>query len=166
MPYPLRPMNRSALLMLCRLALIGLSSCAAMNIPVRLTYQAVDEVPLENGNVVALATGETLDVSNILANESKRPSTLLVHKIEGVYVLVGEGFKNLYVLNPKGETADVDFVPLLSVINGATEPKMRPGVASRCTLLTYKTTQGAEQKLFIGSEGKTSPSDCPDKKEI
>jgi len=146
------------------LSVLVLEACAAMSVPVRMTYQEVDEVPMQStGNVVALKTGETIDISLILANESKRPETLLVHRVEGVYVLVAEGFKNVYVMYPsKDETAGVDPVPLLST---ATEPKLRPGVASRCTLLTYKGAKGAEQKLYIGSGGATSPTDCPDKKE-
>ncbi len=118
----------------------------------------------ESGNMVTLATGETVDISNILANEgSKRADKLLVHKVEGVYVLIADGWKNVYTMFPKGEMADVDFVPLVGAANGASETKLRPGVASRCTLLTYKNAQGQEHKLYIGAEGKTSANDCPAK---
>src|SRR4051794_12129966 len=113
-------------------------SCAAMTIPAHFTYQAVDEVPLPQtgSGIVALDTGETIDVSSILASEGKRPTQLLMHKIEGVFVLVGEGFKNLYIVYPKGDKADVDLVPLAGAPNGAEQPKLRAGVASKCTLLT------------------------------
>ena len=139
-------------------------ACAAMTIPVHQTYQHVDEVRLpQTGSVVALDTGETLDLTLILHNEGKRPERLFLHKVEGVFVLIGDGFKNLYVIYPKGDTADVELVPL-SATTGVEAPKLRPGVASKCTLLTYKGN-GAEKKLFIGSDGKTSPSDCPDTKK-
>ena len=147
------------------LLLLVLASCAAFSIPVRQTYQAVDEVPVgDKGGWVALDTGETFDVSQILANEGKRPAQLLVHKVEGTFVLVGEGFRNLYTINPSGDSAGVNFVPLSGAPNGVEQPKLRPGVASKCTMLTYKAAQG-ERKLFIGADGKTSPTDCPDKKE-
>ncbi len=148
------------------LVLTPLAACAAFSIPVRQTYQAVDEVPVgDKGGVVALDTGETFDVSQILTQEGKRPTQLLVHKVEGTFVLVGEGFRNLYVINPKGDSAGVDFIPLSGAPNGVQQPKLRPGVASKCTVLTYNAAQGNERKLFIGADGKTSPTDCPDKKE-
>jgi len=88
---------------------------------------------------VALATGETIDVSLILANESKRPEKLLVHRVEGIYVFVGEGFKNLYVMYPsKDETAGVDPITLTGP---ALERCTRLGRRSQCR----STITGARQ---------------------
>jgi len=151
---------------LTALILAPLTACAAFTIPVRQTYQAVDEVPVtEKAGWVSLDTGESFDVTAILAAESKRPTQLLVQRVDGIYYMVGEGFKNLYLIEGSGESAGVNFIPLNGAPNGVEQPKLRPGVAQKCTVLAYKAAQGAEKKLYIGSGGKTSETDCPDKKE-
>lgn len=140
------------------------SGCAAVTVPWKGSYRAVDETPLTEGTLVALDTGETFDLNEIMKLEgNKRPDKVLVLKTHGVYAVAADGWKNLWLMqhNAKDE-ADGDNVQLEVGPEGATETKFRAGVASLCGTLLYKGTGGADKKVFIGRKGKTSFTECPD----
>lgn len=157
-------LNALRLMVLAGLAAVAFSSgCAAVTVPFKGSYRAVDETPLTEGTIVALDTGETVDLNEILKLEgNKRPEKILVLKTHGLYAVVADGFKHLYLLehNSKDE-ADGDAVDLEVAPEGATETKFRAGVASLCGTLTYKGL-GGEKKVYIGRKGKTSNTECPD----
>ena len=116
----------------------------------RATYRMADEAPLVDGGTVVLDTGETIDLSAILAVEGTRPETVLVHRIGGRYLIAARGFLRAYLLEG-GRARDI---PLGAA---AREVAIKTPLASSCAKVSYD-----DKALFIGQSGKHSFNRCPD----
>jgi hypothetical protein len=152
---------RRAPLVCVLLAYIGCAH-SSLTAKFRETYSAPDEVVLAEGSVVTLETGETLELNGILERESGRPAKVLIHKTHGVYLLVAEGFQNAYLLHPReDDLADVEIVKLEVDHAGAQGLTVQPGIASRCSSVSYRGSN-LDRRLFVGGGGKTSTRACMD----
>lgn len=118
------------------------------------TYRAPDTVPLGDGPLIVLETGETFDIAAILAKEETRPKQVLVHRIGGRYLLVADGFRNAYLVDGVKN-------PIIPLDAPAANVAIKTKVTSHCAAVSYD----GPRVLFVADSGKTSFDECPDDPE-
>ncbi len=140
--------------------LATLACCAATTtiaVPMSATYRKPDAATLADGSTIVLETGESFDIAVILTLEATRPQKVLVHRTNGRYLLVADGFRHAYLLDEHGETARGVAISLGA---SASQVEIQAGIASRCAAVRY----GEAKVLFVAPSGQTSFSKCPEGK--
>ncbi|MCK6510288.1 hypothetical protein L6R29_10010 [Myxococcota bacterium] len=120
-------------------AILLLHACAP-KLYARFSFnQANNDIPVAEGNV-ALPTGESIDINEILKKENKKPEKVAVTRIFGVYLLTAEGFQHVWQLQPAGRE-EATYTPLtLPNTKTITSPKFSHSTTHNCA--TLEVTEG------------------------
>lgn len=160
-PFSLRlgSLRRSSLFMFGLLALLGLGACAP-KLYARFTFnQAQNELPVTDGNV-AFPTGESIDISEILKKENKKPEKVAVTRLFGTYLLTAEGFASVWKLQPEGREQASYTAIAIPGTKAITGPKFTHSTTHNCA--TLELTQGtATTKWQIHASGSVEKT-CSD----
>lgn len=123
------------------------------------TYRKSLEVPVVDGNI-ALDNGVQIEVRAILAQEKVKPEKMVVTRLQGGYLLVANGFRNVWMLRPAGGTKASYYRLLVPSKMPLAGVKLLHSSSNAC--VTLATGDGAGAQWFIHASGEVAQS-CKDK---
>ncbi|TNE43444.1 MAG: hypothetical protein EP343_33400 [Deltaproteobacteria bacterium] len=138
--------------------LLALVGCAP-TLYINETYSKSLEVPVVDGNI-ALDNGIQIEVRAILAKEKVKPEKMVVTRLQGGYLLVANGFRNVWMLRPAGG-AKASYTPLaVSSSSPLSGVRLLHSASNACVKLA--TGDGAGAQWFIHASGELAKQ-CKDK---
>ena len=149
-------MNRIALGTLAALA----TACAP-TLRFNQTFLAPEDLKLaKNGYASLKSTGESFDLSPIKAQEIGASDRVVVLKVHGSYILVGDGFAKAFRLWPAGrDEAHYKALDVQPGKQGFVSPTLE--VSGKCALIRWQRG-GAPAQAFVTSEGDVDEKKCGD----
>ena len=147
------------------LALLGslgtLASCAP-TLRFNQTWLASEELKLaRNGYASLKSTGESFDLQPIKAQETGTGERIVVLKVHGSYLIVGDGFKHAWRLWSGGKD-EAHYEPIDSVKPGAQgfgSPTLE--VSGNCALVRWQRG-GVPAQAFVTFKGDVDETKCGD----
>lgn len=144
------------------LALVGAAGCAP-TLHFNQSFLVAEELKLSSKGYASLkSTGESFDLQPIQQQEGKVERVVLL-KVHGSYLVVGEGFKHLWRLwaggRDEAKFKPVDLGELQPATGGLGSPSLEP--AGKCAL--FKWSKGATTaQVFVTADGDVDAKRCPD----
>ncbi len=153
-------MHKATIALFVTCLALGAAGCAP-TLRFNQSFLVADDMKISDKGYASLkSTGESFDLSPIRAAEG-RVDHVVVFKVHGSYLLVGEGFKHLWRLWPGGQD-EVHYQAVDDITapgSGFSGVALEP--AGKCVRFTF--TKGASQsQWFVTSGGDHDAKACPD----
>jgi hypothetical protein len=157
----LAPGTLAALLVLSLSSLSTLAGCAP-TLRFNQTWLSSEELKLaRNGYVSLKSTGESIDLAPIKAQETGTGERIVILKVHGSYLIVGDSFKHAWRLWAGGKD-EAHYEPVDSVKPGAqgfTSPTLE--VSGNCALVRWQRGSVPAQ-AFVTFKGDVDEKKCGD----
>ncbi len=142
-------------------AIIGGCATSSNMLYINQTYRAQQIVPLSDETVIALNSGETIDLKKIARQEEKMPARVRVIKVHGTFLVTGDGMAKIWKIVPEEEDkAKFSKLSLLSADVLFSRPKFKGSFNSNCVKF-YWQERGQRRMVFIDSQGNWDQDKCP-----
>lgn len=122
------------------------------------SFLVPEELKVTRSGYVSLkSTGESFDFAPIKAQEPRAGERLLLVKVHGTYLVVGDGFRHVWRMWPAGAdqakykpVGDLDAGP-----EGFASPTLE--VSGKCGLVRWE-----ERQAFVTADGDVDEKKCPE----
>ncbi len=140
---------------------LGLVSCLP-KVYFNQSFSASEKVPVTKDMYIALPDGENFDGSLIFMTEKVTPRDINIIKVHGTFLVVGDGFKNLWAIFPvSGDRAKVKRISFLKENEVFSNPVFEVSSQSRCVILKYYV-EDISKSVFVDKDGDVEEKKCDD----
>ncbi|MGB9599438.1 MAG: hypothetical protein ACP5KG_08475 [Myxococcota bacterium] len=143
------------------LLILGLLACLP-KVYFNQSFSSQERLPITKDGYIALPDGESFDASLILEEEKITPRDISIIKVHGTFLIVSDGFKNLWAIFPtSGDKGKVKRISFLKENEKFSNPQFEVSSKTRCIILKFDTEEG-QKAVFIDKDGDVEEKRCDD----
>lgn len=126
------------------------------------SFSSPEKVPVTKDGYIALPNGENFDGSLIFETERMTPKDINIVKIHGTYLVVADGFRNLWAIFPvSGDKAKLKRISFLKDNETLLTTAFEVSSQTRCAIFKF-STENTSKSLFVDRDGDVDERKCDD----